>query len=81
MHNFACVLSWTWDTSIDVSIAKDLAPQGFKDMKGLANRFKEKFPQLFIVPYKKKNYYVSRVVFFCKISKLFGNFSSATQTQ
>lgn len=51
--------SWEWDANITPSKANDLVEQGSLDLAGIAKRYKEKFPELFITPYKEENYYVS----------------------
>lgn len=37
----------------------DLVEQGFRDLAGIATRYKEKFPELFVTPYNQDNYFVS----------------------
>lgn len=58
-EDFNLLKTWSWNGSIDASKAKDLTEQGFKDLAGIAQRYQKKFPDLFVTPYKKKNYYVS----------------------
>lgn len=48
--------SWKWN--ITKSRAKELTTQGFSDLKGIAERFKKRYPALFEKDYSPENYYV-----------------------
>lgn len=58
-EDFNLLKTWKWDTNIAETVAKDLTEQGFEDLSGIAKRQKEKFSDLFEIPYEKKSYYVS----------------------
>lgn len=49
---------WMWDSSIDYSQVNELTQQGYNDLHDIAERFRQKYPELF-KDYDPDYYYVS----------------------
>lgn len=71
---FIFICRWVWNTTIDSSKAKFLAPQGYEDLYGIAKRYKKKFPSLLGAKYSDDYYYVSEM-FTCNSTYHFNMFS------
>lgn len=79
INDYLAIKNWTWDKSAE-DTPNILTQQGWKDLHGIASRYRNKYPQILGGPYKIEDYYfrytdTQRTLESCKafIDGLFGD--------